>query len=270
MTALGRSHAVVRRLRALKRSREDRDAQRVFVAEGLHLAVEAFEAGADIEFAIVSPAIARSPEGLAIRKRLQEAGVVIHETADAVLESLQDARSPQPMALVVRRADTDLTAALDARRGPALVLVTHGLQDPGNLGSILRTADAAGATAMVACGEGADLYHPRAVRATMGSIFRLPATMADAATVLDELRRRGIASVAADPHARVDHVRCDLTSAVALWIGREGAGLPPEILDAADRTARIPMAAGVESLAAPAAAAVLLYEAARQRAYGAG
>jgi len=265
MTTLGRSHAVVRRLRALKRSREDRDEQRVLVAEGLHLAAEALEAGADIEFAIVSPAIERSPEGLAIRERLERAGVVVHETADAVLESLQDARSPQPMVLVVRRRDPDLAAVLDERRGPALVMVTHGLQDPGNLGSISRTADAAGATAMVACGDGVDLFHPRAVRATMGSIFRLPATMADAGTLLVELRRRGIASVAADPRAKIEHVRCDMTSPVALWIGGEGGGLPPEILDAADRTARIPMAEGVESLAAPAAAAVLLYEAARQR-----
>jgi len=265
MTALGRSHAVVRRLRALRRSREERDAQRVFVAEGLHLAAEALEARVAVEFAIVSPAILHSPEGIAIRKRLDEAGVVVHETSDAVLESLQDARSPQPLALVVRRGDTDFAAALDARGGPALVLVTHGLQDPGNLGSIWRTADAAGATAMVACGEGVDLYHPRAVRATMGSIFRLPAATVDAATLLAELRRRGIASVAADPRAKIEHARCDLKSPVALWIGGEGAGLPPAILDAADRAVRIPMAAGVESLAAPAAAAVLLYEAARQR-----
>jgi TrmH family RNA methyltransferase len=235
------------------------------VAEGLHLAAEALEADADIEFAVVSPAIERSPEGLAIRERLQQARVVVHETADTVLESLQDARSPQPMVLVARRRDPDLAAVLDERRGPALVMVTHGLQDPGNLGSILRTADAAGATAMVACGEGVDLYHPRAVRATMGSIFRLPVAMADAATVLEELRRRGIATVAADPRAEIELARCGLTSPVALWIGGEGGGLPREILDAADRTVRIPMAAGVESLAAPAAAAVLLYEAARQR-----
>ena len=92
-----------------------------------------------------------------------------------------------------------------------------------------------------------------------------PGFSTDAATLLEELRRRGIATVAADPRAEIDPARCGLTSPVALWIGGEGGGLPREILDAADRAVRIPMADGVESLAAPAAAAVLLYEAARQR-----
>jgi len=235
------------------------------VAEGFHLAAEALAAGADVRFAVASPAIEGSAEGAELRERLRRAGVEVYETADPVLESLQDARSPQPLLLVVRRPAASLEGALTARSGTPLVVATHGLQDPGNLGSIVRTADAAGATALVACGRGVDLFHPRAVRATMGSIFRLPVAAAKVDSLVEELTRRGIESLATDPRATSRHHECDLSGPIALWIGREGAGLPPELLERASRRIRIPMAPGVESLSAGAAAAVVLFEARRQR-----
>lgn len=265
MTTLGRGHATVRLVRGLRRERVRRDAEGLFLAEGYHLAAEALASRVEVAFAIASPAIERSEEGVGLLDRLRKTGVAVHETADSVLESLQDARSPQPLLLVARQPRTDLARALDTRGCFPLVTVTHGLQDPGNLGSILRTSDAAGATGLVACGEGVDLFHPRAVRATMGSIFRLPVAVAEAETLLDELFRRGIDSLAADPRAPGTHVECEMTGPVALWIGREGAGLPAPLLDRVPRRVRIPMEPGVESLSAGAAAAVLLYEARRQR-----
>jgi TrmH family RNA methyltransferase len=266
MTALARTHAIVRRIRELRRSRERRDDERVLVAEGYHLADEALTCKASIEMAIVSSAIDSSEQGARIKQRIVAAGVAIHETTDSILESLQDARSPQPVLLVVQRSESNLAATLAARPGPALVAVTHDLQDPGNLGSILRTADGAGSTALIACGDGVDLYHPRAVRATMGSIFRLPAIAARPDEVIDALCTAGIDNIGATPTAQFDHVRCDLRGPVALWIGREGCGLPADVMRSLDRSVRIRMAPGVESVSAPAAAAVLLFEARRQRA----
>jgi TrmH family RNA methyltransferase len=265
MTTLGRGHTTIRLVRSLRRDRSRRDAEGLFLAEGFHLAAEALSTRVEVMLAITSPAIERSDEGVDLRERLRTSGVEVHETTDAVLQSLQDARSPQPLLLVVRRAPTGLAEVLDATAGVPLVMATHGLQDPGNLGSVLRTAEAAGATGLVACGEGVDLFHPRVVRATMGSIFRLPVATAEAEPVLDELRHRGIESVAADPRAPDGCDDADMTRPTALWLGSEGGGLPKSVLDRVSRRVRIPMAPGVESLSAGAAAAVLLYEAHRQR-----
>jgi len=268
MTTLGRGHATIRLVRSLRRDRARRDAEGLFIAEGFHLAAEALAGRVDVIFAITAPTIERSGEGLDLRERLRTSGVEVHETAEAILETLQDARSPQPLLLVVRRPPTKLADVFDGSSGVPLVVATHGLQDPGNLGSVVRTAEAAGATGLVACGEGVDLFHPRVVRATMGSVFRLPVAAAEAEPVLEELRRRGIESVAADPRAPERYDEGDMTGPTALWIGREGGGLPSSVLDPVSRRVRIPMAPGVESLSAVAAAAVLLYEAHRQRSRG--
>ena len=226
MTTLGRGHATIRLVRSLRRDRARRDAEGLFLAEGFHLAAEALSVRVDVALAITSPAIERSDEGVDLRERLRTSGVEVHETTDAVLQTLQDARSPQPLLLVVRRPPMGLAEVLDRTSGVPLVMATHGLQDPGNLGSVLRTAEAAGATGLVACGEGVDLFHPRVVRATMGSIFRLPVAAAEAEPVLEDLQRRGIESVAADSRAPDGYDEADLTRPTALWIGGEGGGLP--------------------------------------------
>lgn len=237
----------------------------MLLAEGFHLAEEALRAGASVEMAVVSPALEDSRAGLDLRESLGRRGVPVHEVAQGVLDDLQDARSPQPILLVVRRARSSLEAVLAAGPGTCLLAVAHGVQDPGNLGAMIRTADAAGATGFLSVGECADLYHPRTVRATMGSIFRLPVAETDADSLLETLRSRGILVVGADSAATAPYGSCDLRLPVAVFFGREGTGLPPEILGRMDRTARIPMAPGVDSLSVGAAAAVLLFEAARQR-----
>ncbi len=267
---LARAHSIVRRLRALRRDRARRDAEGVLLAEGIHLAMEAIGSGADVEMAIASPRLRRSPEGAAARRRLEEEGVEVLEVPDPTLDSLQDARSPQPLLLVVRRRPATLEEVLDGRGGPALLAVLHGLQDPGNLGSALRTADAAGATGLVATGDGVDLYHPRAVRATMGSLFRLPAAACTLEALLPRLRERGIAALGSDPAAGVEYTRSDLARPVAIVLGPEGRGLPPDLLGRLDGTVRIPMHEGVESLSVGAAAAILLFEARRQRSLSRG
>ncbi len=263
---LGRSHPLVRRLRLLRRDREQREAEGVFIAEGIHLAQEAIEAGAAVELAIVAPRLTGSAEGRELRRHLEDAGIALHEAADGILDSLQDARSPQPVLLVVRRRGWSLRDVLDGSPGPALLAVVCGVQDPGNLGSILRTTDAAGGTGLVQAAGGADLHHPRAVRATMGSIFRLAATECGLEDLLNGLRTRGIVSIGAVAAASLDYHRCDLTRSVALFLGSEGAGLPQEIRDRLDVSVRIPIRQGVESLSVGAAAAILLFEARRQRA----
>ena len=265
-TRLGRGHPELKHLRALRRDRAARDAAGLLVAEGIHLAEEALATGSPLVRAVVTPALAGTAEGRALLTRLREGDVPTVEVEDSVMDALQDARSPQPVLVLVRREDASLARALPGLPGVALIAVAADVQDPGNLGSILRSADAAGATAFVALGTSADLFHPRAVRASMGSIFRLPcAQESDPAPLLLRLKELGIATLAAHPGAELLYDLCDLRAPVALFFGGEGSGLPPGLAPQLDATVRIPMRPGVDSLSVGAAAAILLHEAARQR-----
>jgi len=263
---LGRHHPTIRRIRALRRDPSLRREQSVLLAEGIHLAQEALAAGAEIEFALVSPALAGREEGRRLRQEIEQRGLEYAETNDAVLDSLQDARSAQPVLMLVRRPAWPPDAGWGAGEPPPLVAAASGIQDPGNLGGLVRTADAAGATACFVAEGSADPFHPRAVRATMGSIFRLPVFAASGPELETRLRAAGLSLIGAGPRDGVDCRRCDLTRPVAIFFGAEGGGLASPLQAKMDEWVSVPMRPGVESLSVGAAAAVLLFEAARQRA----
>ncbi len=262
---LSKSHPIARRLRALRADAALRAAEGVFVAEGIHLAMEALGAGAMIDVAVVSPRLSESGEGQALTLKLQEAGILPHVTSGVTLESLQDARSPQPVVLIVRHVPPTLGAVTEAHEGSQLLVIACGVQDPGNLGALWRTADAAGATGFLATEGSASLTHPRTVRASMGAIFRLPAIEAKIDDVLEEVKSRQLRIIGADARGATSYDAADWGGPIALLLGGEGAGLPLTVVASLDLRIAVPMARGVESLSVNAAAAVLLFEAARQR-----
>jgi len=262
---ISRSHPVVRRFRALRRDRALRDRESVLVAEGIHVVSEALDEGASLEVAVAAPRLRATPEGRALWARLQTSGTPLHEAEDGTIEALQDARSPQPVVAVVRRRNTLLAEVLRGRGGEPLLVVTFGVQDPGNLGSLIRTADAAGATGLLATGAGVDLFHPRTVRASMGSLFRLPVVEAGLTEALDGASAAGLTIVGSAPRGGQAYDAVDWRSASALLLGGEGGGLPEEIGARLGARVSIPMAPGVESLSVGAAAAVILFAAARAR-----
>jgi len=261
---LGRRHPELRRLRALRRDRAERERLGLFLAEGVHLAQEALTCDAPVERVLVAPRLERTDEGRELLRAIAERGLPTAEISDTSMDALQDVRTPQPVLMVVRRSVRSIEELLSSVDRP-LVVIGHGIQDPGNLGSMLRTADAAGADAFCACGGAVDPYHPRAVRGSMGSVFRLAPLTADTEVLLDLLAHRGIATVATSPTAATSLVESDLRPPCALLFGSEGAGLPAGVARRIERNVRIPMRSGVESLSVGAAAAVLLFEAARQR-----
>jgi RNA methyltransferase, TrmH family len=267
---ISRSHAIAKRLRALRSDRDLRDREGVLVAEGPHLADEALRSGMSIELAIASPRLLAASQGRALAARLSAAGVPLHEASDGTLEGLSDARSPQPVIVLVRRPLAGLEHALRPRSGEALVVVACGIQDPGNLGAIVRAADAAGASGVVTTPGSADLFHPRAVRASAGAIFRLPALEEAVGTVQRAIETEGLKLVGADPRGTHRYDAFDWRPKTALVLGGEGAGLPPELAPHLDARIAVPMRPGTESLSVGQAAAVLLFEAARQRSSSAG
>ncbi len=264
--SLGRANPLVARIRRLARSAADRERSGLILVEGIKLAGEALDAGIEVHEAIISAELLRDERGRTLRSRLRASGIPIRVAADSLMRSLQDAEAPQGILMLAARPATDVNSISSAAPGATLLAVA-GVQDPGNLGSLVRVADAAGAGGLVA-GGGADPFGPKAVRASAGSIFRLPvARAADAAAllpVLRSLRAAGRVIAGAVPHGGRDYRDVDLAPGMALVVGGEGAGIPDPLMAAMDLQLTIPLSGKVESINVATAAAVILFEAARQ------
>jgi TrmH family RNA methyltransferase len=253
-----RSNALVRRLRALK----EKTGGELMLLEGPKLVAEALASGVEVVEAAASPHLARGDRaGLidALRRR----GVAVSLVDEGVLASLSEVETSQGLLALARRPAFDEERIYE---GTPLVLVAAGIQNPGNLGALLRTAEAAGATGAYLTEGAADPFSWKALRGSMGSAFRLPhrrrLTTDDA---LARLKAHGVRVVAADPGGTLSYDGVDLRRPVALLVGPEGPGLSAATRAEASISVAIPMARGVESLNVSVAAGVLLFEAARQR-----
>ena len=183
-----------------------------------------------------------------------------------ILESIATGCGDQGILLIVKRPDCDLARILSAT--PSLLLLAHGVQDPGNLGSMIRTAWGFGVEGVILLEGCADPFAGRAARAAMGALFHTSVATVATLPALDALGRADLHLIASDP-AGVDWpTAVDMKRPTVLCVGSEGSGLPERILRAAERRVRIPMAPGVSSLNVHAAAVALLYESARQRGFG--
>ncbi len=182
---------------------------------------------------------------------------------DEMFRSAVTSESPQGIAALVRIKQHTMDDLL--RVIEPLIVVAAGVQDPGNLGTVIRSAEAFGATGLVATEGTVNPYNPKVVRGSAGSIFRFPVTKVDAEVAIDALRERGIRILATSSHKSVPLPDLDLSGPLAIVIGSEGAGVPRELLRSANQIIGIPHDGKVESLNAGIAASVVLYECSRQR-----
>jgi TrmH family RNA methyltransferase len=252
-----RQHPLVRQCRAILRGDNDG-----LILDGWHLVEDAVTAGLRMTWMAVDTA--QAAHARVVAERAAATGTRIVHVSKAVLQAMSPVRAPSGVVAVAERPVVDLLAALAP--APALVLAALGVQDPGNMGAIVRSADAAGATGVVHDAHAADPWGWKALRASMGSMFRLPVYReASAIERLRDWQRDGMRVVAADAGNGVSMYDVDFTGPLAIVLGGEGAGLPSEVLAMADARVRVPMRPRVESLNVAVAAALLLYEAARQR-----
>lgn len=187
----------------------------------------------------------------------------VEVVSEAVFKALSDTQTPQGVLALVKQLHYTLDAVL---KKPALLMILETLQDPGNLGAIIRAGEGAGITGIIMDSRTADIYNPKVIRATMGSILRTPFVYTeDLPQTLAELKRNGIRLYAAHLQGENNYEQEDYTGNTGFLIGNEGSGLSEGVISRADCLIRIPMAGRVESLNAAVAAAVLMYEAARQR-----
>lgn len=241
------------------RARERRK-DKVFLAEGFKMFAEAPEGW--IREAYLSAGAESRLDDPFIRKKLLRTG---YETvSDEVMKKMADTQTPQGILLVLRQPEYCLEDFLKVSAG--LYLVLEDLQDPGNLGTILRTAEGAGVTGVILSKGTADLFNPKTIRATMGSIYRVPFIYADnLQDTLQKLRAGGVQIYAAHLEGKDYYTTYSFRQSTAFLIGNEGNGLSEECARAADHYLRIPMEGRLESLNAAVAAALLVYEAKRQR-----
>jgi TrmH family RNA methyltransferase len=247
--------------------------------EGSRLVEEALRSGCPIRAVLFSESGERHHERLAPLVNRPELAFPTLRTTDRLFEGLADTEHPQGVAALVKPRETsfdDLVRTPAAACAPLLVVLA-GVQDPGNVGTILRTAAAFGATGAATAASGisgtASPFSPKALRASAGAALHLPILAGVSLPILlTQFRVAGVRTLASSVHEPRDKDQpllapweVDWCEPVALLVGNEGAGLPEEVEHSADARIRIPMASGVESLNAAAAAAVLFYEAARQR-----
>jgi len=256
MSALAFNNSTVQELRRLIGRRSSRYDEGRFVVEGPTLVAEAASAGWIIEAQFV-------PEGS--DAWIGDIGQT-YELAPGVFERVASTQTPQPPIAIVRMPAVAAEAALESA---SFVVVLHGIGDPGNLGTIVRSAEAAGVDLVVLTPGSVDPYSPKVVRASAGAIFHVRIVVAE----LDDVSSAGIVLVGTSSHDApgrnvAAHTACDLTGRIALVMGNESAGLPEEWTDRAgpiDRWVTIPHRGRSESLNVAMATTVLVFEAARQR-----
>lgn len=252
-----RQNPIVARYRAAARG-DSADAG--ILLDGAHLVTDALHAGLRLREA----AVAAEPDAptRSVADELQRAGVDTVAVTLPVLSALSPVRAPSG---VVAIADRPGPRGDGFSGASPLVVVAVDVQDPGNLGAIVRVAEAGGASGVIVAGASADPYGWKALRGSMGSALRLPIVVSRTSDLLADLRDRGLRIVATAPRGGRPLSAVDFNGAVAILIGGEGPGLSAAHIAGADERVSIPMQARVESLNAAVTAALLVYEARRQR-----
>ncbi len=235
------------------------------VLEGPDLVEAALAAGAELEALYLDGARAGDPRLAALVANAAAHGVRTFALAPGVLERVADAVTPQGVLAAARLPVASLAAV-----HPGTVLVLCDLRDPGNVGTLIRTADATGAAGVVLTGPGVDPTNPKALRASAGSVFHVPVVVAGLDEALAELRAKGARVLASVARGGDDPCASDLAGPCALLIGNESAGLAEDVVARCDAALTIPMAGRAESLNAAVAGAMLAYEAMVQRRRGTG
>lgn len=243
----------------LKKKAKARNEAKLFVVEGVRMVSELPKERTEKLY--VSESFLKNPENEAFLKEYPRYEAV----TDSVFAAMSDTQTPQGVLALIRQYEYGIDDVLKAD-GKAHLMILENLQDPGNLGTILRAGEGAGITGLIMSRDTVDIYNPKVIRSTMGSVFRVPFFYTnDMFQTVRELKDRGIRLFAAHLGGKNNYEQEDYKGDIGFLIGNEGNGLTDELSDMADTWVKIPMAGNVESLNAAIAASILMFETARQR-----
>ena len=251
------SNSRIKQLVALQSKAKERKKEGVFLAEGIKMLLEAPEEMIK-EVYLTKEALSKIED----QSKLQRVGYEL--VSEEVMQKASDTQTPQGVIVVLRRPAYTLEEMLKKENG--LFLVLEDLQDPGNLGTIVRTAEGTGVDGIILSKDTVDIYNPKTIRSTMGSIYRVPFLyVEDLTDTIKKMQESGVKTYAAHLKGTKYHYDISYKGATAFFIGNEGNGLKKETADLAKHYLKIPMEGKLESLNAAMATGVLLYEAYRQR-----
>lgn len=248
------------------RQRSHRDDHALLIVEGYREVKRALDNRVSVLKLFFCPALYQGKNEPALVARCAAAGVPLFECTEPVFRKIAYRDRPEGLLALCPQVRRTL-ADLQLPPNPFVVVAEH-IEKPGNLGTMLRTADAAGVDALVVCDRCTDVNNPNVVRASIGTLFTVPVAEASSADTLAWLKQHGIRALAASPHATKNYTEVDMTGPLAVVVGAEQFGLSDAWLDGADELVRIPMRGQADSLNVAAAATILLYEVVRQRGGG--
>ena len=257
-----KDNSAIKYLRSLADPKH-RKKEQAFLIEGVKMVEEALRDGAGVTMIVAAPVLVQH-HGKGVLKLAESRGADLLWISERLMDAVSESKTPQPVMAVVRMKQHSREELL--AHSAKFIVVAHRLQDPGNLGTIIRTAEAAGASGIALTENTVDPYNAKSVRASMGSILRLPVvSVGDLQTFLKTCTVKGFQTAATVVTGEKTHFDVDLTKPTVMVLGQEGAGLSEDIIAGIDLRVRIPMAETIDSLNVATAAAVILYEALRQR-----
>ena len=245
------------------RKRQYRDRLRRALVDGRKELLCALDGGHSVEEVFWCESMLEGSKAEGILGRAAEAGAEITPVSAKVFERMAYGDRAEGVLGVIETPEFSLDRL--PQESTPLIVVVEGLEKPGNLGAVLRSADAAGATGLIVCDAQTDILNPNAIRSSLGTIFTVPIAEAGSPEALEWLRDQGIQILAATPHTERHYTQVDLTTPCAIVLGSEHDGLTPLWMDGADQQIAIPMRGAADSLNLAMSATVLLFEAVRQR-----
>ncbi len=245
------------------RDRREREATDRFLVEGYRELTRGLGTKLRFETLCVCPSLYLGPNEANLVEAIASQGATVVELAEKPFRKVSYRDRPEGLVAIAHRFDTSL-GSLVPPTPDSLYLVVESIEKPGNLGTMMRTADAAGADAVIVCDPTTDPFNPNVVRASTGTLFTMPLAVADSADALDWLHRHGVRTAATTPDTSLTIWDADLTTPVAIVIGAEQYGLSDVWLSGAEQKVRIPMRGHADSLNAAMAAGIALFEARRR------
>lgn len=245
------------------RERRDREKEKKTLLEGYRELTRAFEYGLELLECFYCPEMFLGQNEMALITKLEGAGVQAAEVNSQILTKLAYRDRPEGLIAIAKTKEHSLAEIPLVEGG--LYIIAEAVEKPGNLGSILRSADAAGAAGLIVCDKRTDIYNPNVIRASTGAIFAVPLAEASSAEAAEWLKKNKIRTMAASPHSEKIYTDLDMSGSIAVIVGAEQYGLSKFWMDNAEYTVKIPMLGKIDSLNVATAATIILYEAARQK-----
>lgn len=246
------------------RLEKERKIEGRFLIEGVHLCQEALLSDWEVEIVLFSSELAESAGVQKLVEEFSRRRKEVFKVKKKESEKLADTKTPQGIVAVVRKKKFALSK--DFLKETSLLLCLDNIRDPGNLGTIIRTADAAGVDGVLLSNGCVELYNPKVIRSTMGSVFHLPVIEnLDFSEVISDVKKEGFKIIISEVHEGKDYTKVNYPEKICLIIGSETSGISERILNLADEMVRIPVFGKAESLNASVAAGILLYEMVRNK-----